>query len=544
MTYYFTWATENETFAPHKHKRNDLEIFRLTIVEAENHFPKAHILIQAKDFPTQKNTRRAFISWEKANGRLDLLFQGTTNPIPLKNHEELVEVELLGIPDDKEEQLAQLSFHHHPLFQDKTNSRIMEDVHPSSLYCDRKTLKLSRSNWFDSDQTHTLGPRVFDDSVQLQRSNTLLSTVKLQLRVEWTHSARGLANVGNDIAQEFPNQQVASYSPIQLKDGSLKPGQRLGRSGYWVIRSHLRQVGYQPIKDWKGSKQPPQKQLYDWDFWVGWRYEQKRVEEVEFTLTNPEHTVEGLEKQLTLKLNNPYAAGKGHPWLPGVTYFLDSQVWHEEKLYRCIQEHMSQTNLYEQSNCWELIEGHSDPPALGLSSFFTLAQGQDALNYARQLAWWYLVKSSRNIKITFEGPWEDLLDLTTDRSVRLQAPQLPQGEITGKITQLKFHACGKTGGRWGQVTLTCMTNQTPPPLNTNIQLEEIEPPPGGHSEAPQRLLHSLVITHPPQRQEELLETLEGSDDWTAIIDKHPNRLKLSFTDLRSCKELVRRFRVK
>lgn len=544
MTYYFAWVKENDTFTPHKHKQNELEIFQLTIVEEENHFPKAHILIQAKDFSPHAHNRRAFISWEKPNGELNLLFQGSVNPTPLKSHGELLEVELLGIPDDKTEQLSQLSFYHHPLFEDKTNSQIMEDAHPSSLYCNRSTLKLSRSNWFDSGQVHTLGPQIFDDSIQLQQFNSPLSKVNLQLRVEWTQSARGLANVGKDIAQKFPNEQIASYTPIQLKDGSLKPGQRLGRSGYWVIRSDLRHVDSQPMKEWKGSKHPPQKQLYDWDFWVGWRYEQKRVEEVELTLTNPEHTVNGLEKQITMKLNNPYPTDNGHPWLPGVNYFIASKVWHEGKLYRCVQEHLSQIGLHEQSECWELMKDHSDPPTLGLSSFFTSEQGQDALKYAKQLAWWYLAKSGRNLKVSFKAPWEDVLGLSTDNTIKLQAPQLPEGKITGKVSQVTLHACGKTGERWGQVTLTCMTNQAPPPLKRDIQLEELESPPEGLSEAPQRLLHSLTVTNPPQRQKELLESLGEDEHWRDVIDKHPTRLNLSFTNLKSCKELVRRFRVK
>lgn len=541
MTLYFTWALPNEAFDPARHNRTDLNIFDLSIEEKEGDYPIAKLTIDPAQFPQfpEDETRKAFISWKSPADETHLLFQGYLLNYPVNLKKELVQMHLIGRPVDPIERLESLEFQHHPLFVKHPHKRLQSDFQLSSIYCCRRTLKISRSAFFQGQEAHTLDGSHFRDSVRTTLTSPPLSGVRIFLTVQWIQRARGLANIGEQIAQNFPDGQMASYSNLKMKRNALTPGQRLGRSGFWVVRSDIKRINTLEEED------HPPLHHYDWNFWVGWAYRQKRVETVDIHLPHRSGTTPtGETKDIHISLNNPSPEPQTHPWLPGVVYCPGTKVADESGVYICRQQHLSQLSRATDDVCWERI---GDPvvevPFEG-PSLIRSEQGNQLIHYALDVARFHLAKSIRSFHVTFQGRWEDFHTVTTNMSLTLRDPRFVGGSIRGKVIAVKLRCCGASGSHWVDITLACAVGQEDefsaerPDYTIEAEDEEIE---GVHT-VPTRLLQQIHVTNTPARQAQLLMN-SSAEEHNRIVKRNPTRVQLQLTDLRSQAEIRQHYRV-
>jgi len=572
MTLYFAWVQEDQAFSAPKHTRHDETLFDCTLSEQEGEFPTAALTIKnpRAGFLHIYPDRKAYISWKTGEGKVQLLFSGRVIGLPILLEDECVQLELIAQPLEVEENLKNLPHKNHKLFQalsirDKVH--LYQDAETSSLYCDRKTHELKKSDWFKGKTHLTLTPSHFHDSLQIEVKGEPYSAVKIRLSIQWIQRLRGIMNVGKIIANAFPNFAISSYTPLKITSQFPKSGQRFGRSGYWIVKSELKpftpprtaSLGLYPLASCsfqiEGKKSKSFKRhWYRLDFWVGWDYQQKRHEEVELTLNHRAQALyprKGPEKTLEIRLQNPHPKPEGRPWLPGLVYYPGSKVWNEGKLYECQKEHFSHISIEENIKEWKLLRKHEDMPDEGKASFFLSEEGYEAVSHAAELAKWHLAKSARCVKVHFSGLWQDLSHLTTDMSVTLKDPRLPGGEIDGKITTLKITANGQTGERFVKVSLTCAIGEGEvepveedghsmnTPSGLVIRRYDDQPPMEGCLISPTNLVHHVDIQNGPLEQEAELakHQNQGAKALTTALKSMMTRLRVKFVDLRSQEKL-------
>lgn len=237
--------------------------------------------------------------------------------------------------------------------------------------------------------------------------------------MEWVQEGLGEVSLGSKIAAAFPGGMINTLTPKALYATWPQEGQKLGRSGFWVLKSQLLEVTppktgildiYPTLTPefltWDEYNQTPKKQRgrrcwMSGTLILGWQYRQKRRETVQFTLsqiTQLEGTIRPLVRTLNLRL----------------------------------QEIVPSTN----------------------STFFLTCRGRQALEHALERARAHLAASARCLEIEVTLPFEAGLALSMDHSVRLVDPRIPGGEVVGKVIAYQLHHDGMKAESWARLAVS------------------------------------------------------------------------------------------
>lgn len=544
---------------------NKIAIFDLEICEEENHFPTATLLVKAGD-PLPSAETEGILQDSIGN----IHFKGLLMSAPSKVEGDFAHIKLISKPCNFMESLENLqresrrapywdSLWIHP---DKQNDfQEIQEIRTASLYCDRKTGRLSWSDWFEGTETIDLEGNIFEDSLLLKIKRQPLEACTVKVHVNWIQQERGVANLGPSLRKAFPHSRVSTYTKDSLIQKWPEPGRRLGKSGVWIIKSDLKP--YYPNLPFlprfsravtlgeDGETRTPYRLERFWFkpiLWVGWTYQQRRRETLIITLP---HSVQplspgpGKHKTLEFTLHNIYPDPNAYPWRPETYYHMDSKVIVKDIIYECVVDHFSSMSFDKDSEKWQFLKTFATP--LGSSkrsSFFLTERGQAAAEHAMERAKVELAQSARALEVTFEGPWEALKDITTDTSLILADPRLPGERIKGKVTKWTFIARGETGERFVRITLLCAigenfilpqasesrTRQSPTGLQYSVE-ETFEPP--ARTKGP--LLRRVQLTNGPEDQEEDIQNAhyETPKALQQALGKKATRLRLFFRDLRT-----------
>lgn len=436
MTTYFAWHHRKEDFDPHIHARCDLDILEMTIDHREGEVALATVIVASPKLPSL-DCRHVFISYENT-----LLFSGRLVGFPIKMTDHLVSLELTAEPLDAATQLQNLAVDlKRPPFWDPVFVDSTEQDHPvewlearSALFSwDRLTGKVCVSDLFQGEHVLDLTDVFFADSLKVSLAETPLSHISVNLGVEWVQEASGEVSLGGKIAAAFPGGMINTLTPHALEATWFKEGQKLGRSGFWVVKSHLQPVTppHTGILDiyptltpefmtWDDAIQAP-KTLRAKRFWMegtlvlGWRYRQKRREVVQFTLTQKTQ-LDGSIRPLTRTLN---------------------------------------------------LQLQQVTPAVG-STFFLTYRGRQAVEHALEMARAHLAATARCLEIEVAFPFESGFALSMNHSVRLVDPRLPSatngGEIVGKVVAYQLRQDGMKAYAWVRLAASIGVEPEPLPL--------------------------------------------------------------------------------
>lgn len=436
----FAWHREEEKFDPSQHQRCDLEILELTIDQREGEVALATVVVSQLGLPSWEN-RYVYISIDG-----NLLFSGRLVGLPVKINKDLISLELTSEPLDATTQLQKLAADlKQPPFWDEAFVGSSEQDNPaewlearSALFAwDRSEGTVCMSDLFQGRKTLDLTNVFFIDSLKVRLAETPLSQISVNLTVEWIQEGSGEISLGPKIAAAFPGGIMNTLTPQALYATWPKEGQKLGKSGFWVIKSQLEEVTPPKtgILDIYPTLTP---ELLTWDersqtpktrrgkrYWMqgtlilGWQYRQKRKETVHFTLrqiTQLDGTIRPLRRTLSLRLQ-------------------------------------------------EIANSHE-------STFFLTHRGRQAIEHAIERARAHLAASARCLEVEMVLPYEAGFDLSMDLSVRLVDPRIPGGGMIGKVVAYRLYQDGLKAEAWVRLAASIggIADQ-PPPLKYHHYVE-------------------------------------------------------------------------
>jgi len=470
MNIYLKWAPY------HLSDENNLSIFDLEISQKENHFAKARLVINTIDSLPPTGTE-AVIQGEDE----EVFFKGFLVGIPINFVGDVAEIELIAKPIDfsGKIEILQKGCRVPPYWDDlwvqpdkHTDFQEIQDVRTSSLYCDRRTGELSQSDWFEGRQTLPLHQNFFSDSLQIKSVGAPLNACTVKVHAHWIQSESGISNLSSHIRRAFPHFKVSTYTKNAILEKWPEPRKRLGRSGIWVVKSELKPVV--PPSPFYPKYSPPvplkeeeirlksyriKRHWFKPILWVGWQVQQKRRETLSFTLFHafqPIFPGEANHKTLEFVLQNINPDPNIYTWQPESVYDAGTKISYKGRIYKAKVAHTSRLLFEEDQEFWTFKRFfHTSLGDSARSSFFLTDRGYLAAEHAMERAKVVLADSARCVEVSFEGPWEILKKVTTDMSVSLSDPRLPETEIRGKVVKYALIAKGETGERFVRVTLLC-----------------------------------------------------------------------------------------
>ena len=415
----FVWCQKNEHFNPEIHCRNDLDIFELNIDHREGEVAIATLTVGEVILPPY-DQRHVFITYG-----VNLIFAGRLVGLPVKITKNLVCLEFTAEPLDADKQLQELGLslntapYWDAAFVDPTehaNPSEWLEARSALFAWDRHTGHVCLSDLFEGRHVLDLTGVYFEDSLNVSLAETPLSHVSVTLIAEWIQYGSGEVSVGGKIASAFPSGMINTLTPNALQATWPVDGQKLGKSGFYVVKSHLKEMSppktgalhlYPTLTpefmSWDESLQMP-RCIRARRIWMkgtlvlGWEYRQKRREVVCFTLaqkTQLEGKIRPLARTLNIRLQN--------------------------------------VGLTKES------------------TYFQTNRGRQAVEHALEIARAHLAASARCLEVDILMPFEDGYTLTTDHSVQIADPRLPGGKVVGKVIAYQLHQDGLTSHAWVRI---------------------------------------------------------------------------------------------
>ncbi|MEN8237081.1 MAG: hypothetical protein ABFQ95_06020 [Pseudomonadota bacterium] len=478
MNFSFAWIDTHESFDPQLHCKEEEKIFSLQIRQREGGLAAAQITVANPKVGLlgQARKRYGLITYQK-----QLIFRGRVVGMPVHIEGEAVRLLLIAQPEDYHRQLQQLMqtlktppYWDELFVHDATKYRPLEALEARSAlyYCSRTSGKVSISDIFTGNQHIDLGGNFFRNSLQVRVNEAPLSSVTVELSAQWSQQGYGTCDITPQLLAQFPYGLLSTYTGKDLEAKWWKQGEKIGRTGYWVESSYLKEVSppYTGIlnlypklspKLWAPAKkvgEPPQqirlkRHWYQAELRLGWHYQQTRCEVARFTLnhsTQPLMPASPRTRHLRFRLQK--IVGLSHAWRAQHGYTRGFRVVHEDKIYRCLRRHRS-GEVFENKYWRCLGQGsHSDPQS-SRANFFTTDRGRQAILHSLERAKAHLAASARAITIKLHAPFDTLCNITTDHSVTVADERLPGGRATGKVMGYRLCVEGKSGKRWVEVEL-------------------------------------------------------------------------------------------
>jgi hypothetical protein len=493
MKFYFCWVGENVSFDEERHVREDMPVFSFEIGQQESKLPWMRLRVGnprcGLNHFSQKN---AFLSCRKKTGEIELLFKGTLICVAQKTEGESVELFFTAQPQDMNEKLEML---HQELKQTNLWDSLFVDPEnkndPSEsleartqlFHWSRTTGELNLSDLLQGKKILQLKGNFYKDSLDVRLSEMPLQGVKVRLKVSWTQRFQGISDLTYLLRSRFSGGLVNTLTGEDLEAKWWRTGEKLGRSGYWIDHSELREVNPSytgalniypatSVKVWASPHDPVfgkenaprqvrlKRSWYYSKLLLGWRYKQKRTEYAQFFLGQKTQSLgTPLSKTRTLNIS---LKGLNFPcehdeWQPFVRYTSGFHVVWENEIYRCIEPHRSRARFDEDEKAyWEHLgsapEGLDHVPH---ASFFVTKRGHQAVAHALEIAKSHLAASARAVEVRFCAPLEDLMRITCDHTVVVEDPRLPGEGVQGKVTSYTLIGDGSKGIFRGEVVLGC-----------------------------------------------------------------------------------------
>ncbi|AIK96410.1 hypothetical protein [Candidatus Odyssella acanthamoebae] len=336
-------------------------------------------------------------------GHLEPIFKGQFVGLPKKIDEVTKIVELVATPVDLGHQVSALTRNlkeSHPdclLLRGQKQLDLADYLEfRQELFCyDRVTHQMTLSSLFQGTHQQTFQTQILQGSLQFRICDTPLPAVSLSVVCEWVQECQGEINLIPKIELQFSQGRINTLSPKSLSVSWPKAGKTLGRSGYEVLRSSLKEftppstgsLGHYPTITPLIHGKRYRQHWFQGELILGWTYRQKRREQVDVVVHHQNQYL-GFSKRpvrkLKLKLN---------------------------KLTGDMQSH---------------------------SSFFETTAGRQAILSALNIAKSHLAYSSRAAEVRFQVEFVNALDITLDHQLKICHESLPAGRITGKVTSCRL----------------------------------------------------------------------------------------------------------
>lgn len=429
-----------------------------------------------------------------------LLFQGLISG-QFEYHQHLTTIDILGISPTFEEDVAALlkstRLAYHSLFFQKTNPKPSDYLEASNqlFYWNRATGEISLSNYFKGNRSIDVSGQYLEKSFKIQQISMPLGSAHIDLKIHWTQHLSGIFDASPYIARAFPEKIIATLTPETIVEHWPKADQRLGmgkrKSGYQVEYSKITEVNQEEVSahtkpTLSENRQPIQAKIHYFKsaLRIQWQYQQSRSEilEIKAQLNHCQHT---LTKHRTRRIPIEIAL-----------------------------------------------------PENEQATFLETSAGEEFITYAAAILQAQLKASARCIRIACTLPWDSGRDLTLNDSV------VAKEKFSGKITKLRHVIKGMQ--RFVEV-VACATlkagdinDNTPQEANELVSLDEAQ----GITQSslnPLDLISQIDIRNSATEQKLFLSQQASNLSSTNIVQALPTSIHLMLRDLRTDKQLARRF---
>jgi hypothetical protein len=376
-----------------------VKLLELVIDHKEGHVAVATLVFPVSEvIPTEG---WAFIVTDD-RGALEPIFKGQFVGLPKKIDETTKVVELVATPADLGQQVNALACH---LKESHTDCLLLKGQKldladylefRQELFCyDRITHQLTLSSLFKGTQQQTFQTQILQGSLQFRISDTPLPAICLSLVCEWVQECQGEINLIPKIELQFSQGRIHTLSPKSLSASWPEPGKILGRSGYEVLRSSLKEFippstgslrHYPTLTPLIHGKRYRQ-YWFQGELILGWTYRQKRREQVDV-------------------------------------------VVHHQNQYLCFSKRPVRKLKLKLNKLAGDMQSRS--------SFFETPAGHQAILNALNIAKSHLAYSSRAAEVRFQVEFVNALDITLDHQLTICHESLPSASITGKVTSCRL----------------------------------------------------------------------------------------------------------
>lgn len=254
---YFALVDPEDEFDDEVHNVEDLQVFDLTISQAEGEFAKASLEIKNPGFGLLSSSfkKRIFISCD-FDGNIIPLFSGRVIGIPSDLSGETVMIEYIAQPDDwidKQQTLVDSlkldQSYYNKLFIDPD---LRDD--PAEILATRSELlhwdrtpdgNVTLSDILIGSSEIDVGDDLIYDSLKIRFGNPPIKQVDVSVEVQWIQKGIGDVDLSETIRNEFvnldgsPSPQINTLTPLSFQDawdGASVP------SGYSIKQSILTPV--------------------------------------------------------------------------------------------------------------------------------------------------------------------------------------------------------------------------------------------------------------------------------------------------------------
>lgn len=191
------------------------------------------------------------------------------------------------------------------------------DNQPYDFYYNKSNNSVKLSNIIDKNNIITITDNDhFSDIMKIQNVRKNISKINVSIACNWTQIKAGEQDILPIIASKFPSGIINSYTNIEKYWRYFE--KKLNKGIYKIENACLYKL---PLKDSVSNFFQAQdgKKIAFKHFWfdgrlnISWEYTQKRLENIEFSIENPNNYKDSIEKDLiininlgTLKVNNDY----------------------------------------------------------------------------------------------------------------------------------------------------------------------------------------------------------------------------------------------
>ncbi len=412
---YFAWCDKDADFDENVHLCHDVTLLSVDI--SHNEGERALLKLKTSHFHYPKSFF-CFLSYKKdEKSKAKLLFKGELCHFPLKSQNNIWEIDFRAIIQAKSlgdflKDSGSRSVSADDFYELAKDHEITKKLHHENALFefDRCTGEVSKCGLFEGNETLE-SEKIFKKSVNVCFTELPYEGVCLKIAANWRQVDEGEVDVAPVLAGAFPEKMMNTLTKRSFEKTFPKVGMRLGdrkgRSACRIVESTLTKIDppHTGLLDVYSTTTPPlwqrdvedegphqvvfERHWYTSTLMVEWRYRQKRREIVHLFFKN------------------------------------------------CVQApHLRPTKM--------LTLTLKDLPDSPCSSFFKTQKGADTLRFAVEYAQCFLAASARCVEVSFKIPFEEGVNLSTDKVFDLKNLFKVKTPILGKITHYRLI---KKGGR-------------------------------------------------------------------------------------------------
>ncbi|OJU72882.1 MAG: hypothetical protein BGO07_01560 [Alphaproteobacteria bacterium 40-19] len=430
--FYYAWIEENEDFKPEKHLRQDELVIKFEVEHKEAQPCQLKMTV-----PLKKEL-------DSSKKWLILSYHDSTHTIPLfkgqleeyQNQEKFTEMRFKAMAtNDGWKEISETVLRHTPYYnffhKDTTPAHLL-DTHPYVLYWSRLKGKCFLSHVTKGRKKIDLSEATLAGSEHYEIFEGV-QTVNLNIKAKWRVIQEVTADIFPAIARKFSSDYIESYTATGLKRSWPKTGTFLGRSGYRIIHSEIKEDEfsclYIPKSQKENEKKAFLKKRFKGSIMVSKAQAQKR-EEIAHSKINVNQTGKILDLEFSLRRLscNPKC------WIPFAHYKKGEIIHYKNVLYVCKKENCAQhfnKKHWEESTEWKdlwksLMQKDFFRSFVGSQLFFQGVRKMEKIILQENCT--HHVRSSFcNVKA---------LTVTLDDAVSLSNPK----SFTGKVTEYRLKA--------------------------------------------------------------------------------------------------------